>query len=131
MMTDPIADMLTRTRNAILARQKTVSMPSSKMKVEIARVLQAEGFIRGYDVSETVPQATLRLHLKYSGKRTPVITDMRRISSPGRRVYCTRGDIPWVLSGLGVAILSTPKGLMSGRDARRAGVGGEVVCYVW
>ena len=131
MMTDPIADMLTRVRNGLAVRQKQVVMPSSKMKLEIARILQEEGYIRGYDVSTAGAHPTLRIHLKYDDNRKPIISDMRRISRPGRRIYSARNDIPWVFSGLGVAIISTPKGMMSGRDARRAGIGGEVICYVW
>ena len=132
MMTDPIADMLTRIRNAGMAQHKTVSMPSSKMKVEIARILKAEGFIRGYDLRDNdKPQPTLRLHLKYDENNSPVIAGLQRVSKPGRRIYFGRKDIPWVNSGLGIAIVSTSRGLMTGRDARRSGVGGEVVCYVW
>lgn len=131
MMTDPIADMLTRTRNALMAQQKQVVMPSSKMKLEIARILKEQGFIRGYDVSASKPQPTLRLHLKYDERRKPVISGLQRVSKPGRRTYCSRRDIPWVHSGLGVTVMSTPKGIMTGRAARRAGVGGEVICYIW
>ncbi|MCP4164628.1 MAG: 30S ribosomal protein S8 [Chloroflexi bacterium] len=131
MMTDPIADMLTRTRNAITAKHKQVTMPSANTKVALARILKDEGFIRGYDVADTKPQATLRLHLKYDEDRKPIITDLQRVSKPGRRVYTSRHDIPWVRSGLGVTVMSTPKGVMTGREARRAGVGGEVVAYIW
>lgn len=131
MMTDPIADMLTRTRNALVAQHKQVAMPSSKMKVGIARILKEEGFIRGYDVNPTKPQPTLNLHLKYDGDHRPIIGGLQRASKPGRRIYSSRNDIPWVRSGLGVTIMSTPKGVITGRDARRAGVGGEVVCFVW
>ncbi len=131
MMTDPVADMLTRIRNALLARQKQVVIPNSGIKQEVARILSEEGFIRGYDVSQGTPRATLRLHLRYDEKRRSIITGLRRVSKPGRRVYSPADEIPWVQGGLGVAIVSTPKGLMSGRDARRAGVGGEIICYVW
>ncbi len=132
MMTDPIADMLTRIRNASMAQHKTVSMPSSKMKVEIARILKDEGFIRGYDLQDTdKPQPTLRLHLKYDEHGKAVIEGLERVSKPGRRIYHGRQDIPWVNSGLGIAIVSTSKGIMTGRNARRAGVGGEIICYVW
>ncbi len=132
MMTDPIADMLTRIRNAGMARHKTVSMPSSKMKVEIARILKEEGFIRGYDLQDVhKPQPTLRIHLKYDEEGKPVIGGLQRVSKPGRRIYAGRHDIPWVRSGLGIAIVSTSKGVMTGRQARREGVGGEVICYVW
>lgn len=131
MMTDPIADMLTRIRNALMAQQKHVVMPSSKMKLEIARILKEEGYIRGYDVIEMKVQPMLRLHLKYDERRKPVISGLERVSKPGRRIYCSRKDIPWVQSGLGIAVMSTPRGMMTGRDARRAGVGGEIVCTIW
>ncbi len=132
MMTDPIADMLTRIRNAGMAGHKTVSMPSSKMKLEIARILKEEGFIRGYDLQDVnKPQPTLRIHLKYDENGKPVIAGLERVSKPGRRIYAGRKDIPWVRSGLGIAIVSTSKGMMTGRQARREGVGGEVICYVW
>ena len=131
MMTDPIADMLTRIRNALMAQHKQVTMPSSKMKVSIAHILKEEGYIRDYDVSSTTPHPTLRLQLRYDQNRRPIIGGLQRVSKPGRRIYASRKDIPWVRSGLGVTIMSTPKGVMTGRDARRAGVGGEVVCYVW
>ncbi len=132
MMTDPIADMLTRIRNAGMARHKQVSMPSSKMKLEIARILKEEGFIRGYDLLDTdKPQPTLRLHLKYDEDGKPVILGLQRVSKPGRRIYAGRNEIPWVRSGLGIAIVSTSKGVMTGRQARREGIGGEVICYVW
>ncbi|HEY81531.1 MAG TPA: 30S ribosomal protein S8 [Anaerolineae bacterium] len=132
MMTDPIADMLTRIRNAGMARHKMVSMPSSKMKLEIARILKEEGFIRGYDLQDTnKPQSTLRIHLKYDENGKPIIAGLERVSKPGRRIYAGRNDIPWVRSGLGIAIVSTSKGMMTGRQARREGVGGEVICYVW
>ena len=132
MMTDPIADMLTRIRNAGMARHKSVSMPSSKMKLEIARILKEEGFIRGYDLLDTdKPQPTLRLHLKYDENGKPVIGGLQRVSKPGRRIYAGRKDIPWVRSGLGITIVSTPKGLMTGRRARKERVGGELVAEVW
>ena len=131
MMTDPIADMLTRTRNALAEQHKQVAMPSSKIKVGIARILKEEGFIRGYDVNPTKPQPTLNLHLKYDGDHKPIISGLQRISKPGRRIYSSRSDIPWVRSGLGITIMSTPKGVITGRDARRTGVGGEVICFVW
>jgi small subunit ribosomal protein S8 len=131
MMTDPIADMLTRTRNALAEQHKQVAMPSSKIKVGIARILKEEGFIRGYDVNPTKPQPTLNLHLKYDGDHKPIISGLQRISKPGRRIYSSRNDIPWVRSGLGITIMSTPKGVITGRDARRTGVGGEVICFVW
>ncbi len=131
MMTDPIADMLTRIRNASMARHRRVVIPASKMKVAIARILKEEGFIRGYTVTNDRPQPNLIIGLKYTGKGEPVITGLRRVSKPGRRVYVGYRDIPWVRSGLGINILSTPKGLMTGRRARKERVGGEIVAEVW
>jgi small subunit ribosomal protein S8 len=133
---DPIADMLTRIRNAIMAGLPIVAMPSSKIKVEIARILKEEGFIEGFEEAEGAKPAmkVLRVRMKYVGERRqrrPVITGLERISRPGRRVYTPKSDIPWVLSGLGVAILSTPKGVMTGQRARQLGVGGEIICKVW
>jgi len=134
MMTDPIADMLTRIRNAGLARHRQVLVPSSKLKVEIARILQEEGFIERYDVGQEKPQPMLRLILKYDNRVRPprlVIQGLERVSKPGRRVYVKRREIPYVRSGLGIAILSTPNGVMTDREARRKNVGGEVIAYVW
>lgn len=131
MVSDPIADMLTRIRNACLVQHKQVAMPSSNVKVGIAQILAAEGFIAGYTVSNDQPQAKLVISLKYSGKGSPVINGLERVSKPGRRVYTGYMDIPWVRSGLGISILSTPQGLLTGRKARRAKVGGEILCNVW
>ena len=131
MVSDPIADMLTRIRNGIMTRQKQVVLPGSKVKVALARILKEEGFIRDFEVTKDVPQPQLRVVLKYDRDRQPVITGLRRISKPGRRVYVKRSQIPWVLSGLGVAVMSTPQGIMTGQRARRMGFGGEVLCYVW
>ena len=136
MMTDPIADMLTRIRNAVMAGQPVTAMPSSKMKVAIAKILKEEGFIKNYQVVEGERPGfkSLRINLKYVGdrrQRRPVLTGLKRVSRPGRRVYTGKRDIPWVLSGMGIAILSTPKGLMTGRQARKLGMGGEIVCKVW
>src|SRR5512142_1224333 len=133
---DPIADMLTRVRNSVLTGQNMVAMPSSKIKVEIARILKEEGFIEGFEVvdGEIAVAKTLRLRLKYVGERRqrrPVITGLERVSRPGRRIYTRKQDIPWVLSGMGIAILSTPKGVMTGQRARQLGVGGELICKVW
>lgn len=133
---DPIADMLTRIRNAVMAGHALVAMPSSKLKVEIARIMKDEGYLEGFDVaeSEDSTQKVLRLKIKYVGERRarkPVITGIERVSKPGRRVYTKRQDIPWVLSGIGVAIISTPKGVMTGVRARQLGVGGEILCKVW
>lgn len=133
-VTDPIADMLTRIRNALMVGHMMVTVPSSKIKVEIAGILKQEGFIEDFYVTEDKPQAVLRIRLKYTGdrrQRKPLITGMERVSKPGRRVYAKKEEIPWVLSGLGIAILSTPKGVITGQQARRLGVGGEVLCYVW
>ncbi|GAB4567176.1 MAG: 30S ribosomal protein S8 [Anaerolineae bacterium] len=131
MMTDPIADMLTRIRNALMAQHKQVIVPSSKLKVEIARILKEEGFIHDYRVIRDQVQPQLRIILKYDQNRKPAITGLQRVSKPGRRIYVKRQEIPWVMSGMGIAILSTPKGVMVGQKARRLGIGGEVLCYVW
>ena len=126
-MTDPIADMLTRIRNANQMRSKEVSMPTSKMKVEIAKILDAEGFIESY----TVKDSTLTLTLKYANNKERVITGLKRISKPGLRVYAGADEIPSVLNGLGIAIISTPKGIMTDKLARKNNVGGEVIAYIW
>ena len=133
---DPIADMLTRIRNGVMAGHSLVAMPSSKLKVEIAKIMKEEGYLEGFEVveSEQLPQRVLRLKIKYVGERRerrPVISGIERISKPGRRVYTKKQEIPWVLSGIGVAILSTPKGVMTGTRARQLGVGGEILCKVW
>ncbi|MCW5880490.1 MAG: 30S ribosomal protein S8 [Anaerolineae bacterium] len=130
-ISDPIADMLTRLRNGALARHAFVVMPSSKMKEAIAAILKSEGFIQDYEVYVDGVKKTLRVQLKYTQERQPVMTGLKRISRPGRRVYSSREEIPLVLSGMGIAIMSTPKGVMTGKDARRQGVGGEVLAYVW
>jgi small subunit ribosomal protein S8 len=130
-MTDPVADMLTRVRNASLAHLETTSMPSSKIKVNLAKVLEQEGYIGGYSLEQTEPQPTLTIKLKYGPNRERVITGLRRISKPGLRVYVKRTEIPRVLGGLGVAILSTNEGLVTDRTARSRGLGGEIVAYVW
>jgi small subunit ribosomal protein S8 len=136
MYSDPIADLLTRIRNAHMAGHTTVSLPSSKLKAAIAQILKQEGFIDDFTVvaEDGAVQDSLRLTLKYVGirrERRPVISGIERVSTPGRRVYARRKDIPWVLSGMGIAILSTPKGVMTGTRARQLGVGGEVICKVW
>lgn len=133
---DPIADMLTRIRNAVMAGHSMVALPSSKLKLEIAKILKDEGFLDGFELadSENSAQKVLRLKIKYVGERRerrPVISGIERVSKPGRRVYTKKQDIPWVLSGIGVAILSTPKGVMTGTRARQLGVGGEILCKVW
>ena len=130
MVTDPIADMLTRIRNANSMRYKEVEVPASKIKIEIARILKEEGFISDYKVKKNNIQDILVLNLKYSGKER-VITGLKRISKPGLRVYAKAEEIPTVLSGLGIAIISTSKGLMTDKDARKASLGGEVLAYIW
>ncbi len=136
-ISDPIADMLTRIRNAILAGHPNVAIPSSRLKEAIAKILKEEGYINGYQIVEGENghvHKVLRIRLKYIGERRhrkPVITGLKRISRPGRRVYAKKHEIPWVLSGLGTAILSTPKGVMTGQRARQLGVGGEVICEIW
>lgn len=135
-ITDPIADMLTRVRNAVLAGQSITAMPHSKVKVEIAKILKEEGYIESFEIAdgERPGQKMLRIKIKYIGERRerqPVITGLERVSRPGRRVYTKKHDIPWVLAGIGVAILSTPKGIMTGQRARQLGVGGEILCKVW
>jgi small subunit ribosomal protein S8 len=134
-MTDPIADMLTRIRNATLARHTRVDVPASTLKVEIARILEREGYIQGFKVVEpkdgAPPQKSIRLTLKYGPRGERVITGIERVSRPGRRVYFGRADVPVVLGGLGTSILTTSRGVMTGREAKREGVGGEVLCNVW
>ena len=130
-MTDPIADMLTRIRNGITSRHDRIELPSSKLKVEVAKILKSEGFISNYKVVEEGPQPSLRLYLKYSDDGEPVIHGIERISRPGRRVYRGKEEIPQVLGGLGLAIVSTSQGVLSGHEAVRKGVGGEVLCQVW
>lgn len=131
MLTDPIADMLTRIKNANKARHKYVEMPSSKMKVEIAKILKKEGYIEDYEVIASEPYDILRITLRYLPDKSQVIHGVRRISKPGLRVYVKKDEIPKVLGGLGIAIISTSKGLMTDREARKNGLGGEVICYVW
>ena len=133
---DPIGDMLTRIRNGVMSNHTVVAMPSSKLKAEIARILREEGYIDEFEVADGSKPAhkILRVHLKYVGdrrKKRPVITEIQRVSKPGRRVYTQKRDIPWVLSGMGISILSTPKGVMTGQTARKNGVGGEILCKVW
>jgi small subunit ribosomal protein S8 len=130
-VSDPIADMLTRIRNAGMVRQTHVVMPSSKLKAEVARILKEEGFIRNYEIIPDGVQPTLRIWLKYGDKKEPVISSLERVSRPGKRVYAGRRSIPWVMSGLGVAIVSTPLGVMTDEQARRRHVGGEILCRVW
>ncbi|MBM3664924.1 MAG: 30S ribosomal protein S8 [Actinobacteria bacterium] len=131
MLTDPIADMLTRIRNANMALHDTVDMPSSRLKADIARVLEEQGYIVGWDTSSDGTRATLTVKLKYDDDRRRVITGLSRVSKPGRRVYADKDSLPKVLGGMGVAIISTSQGLLTGHEARRRGVGGEVLCTVW
>lgn len=131
MNTDPIADMLTRVRNASLVQHKQVVVPTSKIKLAIAQILKAEGFIDAYHVTDEQPQANLIMRLKYTGRGDAVISGLERVSKPGKRVYAGHKDIPWVRAGLGISIVSTPKGLMTGREARRSKLGGEIICNVW
>jgi small subunit ribosomal protein S8 len=135
-VSDPISDMLTRIRNSVMAGHTSVSMPSSKMKLAIAKILKEEGFIKDLEEveGEKKPQRVLRMSMKYVGvrrERRPVISGLERISRPGCRVYVGKREIPWVRSGIGVAIVSTPKGVMTGERARNLGVGGEVLCKIW
>lgn len=131
MQSDPIADMLTRIRNASTAQHMQVVMPSSHMKADIARILTEEGFVEAYGITDDKPQPNLVIRLKYDRTGDPIITNLERVSKPGRRHYTGCREIPWVRSGLGINIISTPKGVMTGRQARKEGVGGEVVCNVW
>lgn len=135
-VSDPISDMLTRIRNSLMAEHTTVSMPGSKLKVAIAEIMRDEGFISDFVLAsdDNRPHPVLRIGLKYVGERRerrPVISGLERVSKPGRRIYVGKNDIPWIRSGLGLAILSTPKGVMAGRRARQLGVGGEVLCKIW
>ncbi len=130
VMTDPIADMLTRIRNATIVKDKAVEIPSSKIKKELARILKEEGYIQDYETIENDKQGVIRVYLKYSGREN-VISGLKRISKPGLRVYAQKEEIPKVLGGLGTAVLSTSQGVMTDRKARQAGIGGEVICYIW
>ena len=136
-MTDPVADMLTRIRNAVSAKHDSTSMPASKLKLAIAQVLKEEHFIRDFETVEEAdkrgrgPHKVLKVHLSYSGKREPVLNGIQRVSKPGLRVYVQKREIPRVYGGLGIAILSTPHGIMTGQQAWRKQMGGEVLCYVW
>jgi small subunit ribosomal protein S8 len=132
-VSDPIADMLTRIRNATTSRHDSVVIPASKMKVSIAKVLKEEGFIRDYSVvaEDGKAQPALKVELSYAGRRQPVLNGLQRVSKPGLRVYVQQREIPRVYGGLGIAILSTPRGIMTGQEARRQAVGGEILCYVW
>ena len=130
-MTDPIADMLTRIRNANVVKHETVDVPASNMKKELSRILLEEGFIRGYDVIEDGKQGIIRIQLKYGQTGERVISGLKRISKPGMRVYADKHEVPRVLNGLGISIISTSKGILTDKQARKESVGGEVICYVW
>lgn len=129
-MTDPIADMLTRVRNAVMIKADKVDMPASRMKLDIAKILKEEGFIRAYKIQKDKKQGILRLNLKYLDG-TPVITGLKRVSTPGRRVYAGRYEMPSVMGGVGIAIVTTSKGIVSDKTCRLQGIGGEVLCHVW
>jgi len=131
MVTDPIADLLTRIRNALTAGHESVQIPASKMKIAIAGVLKKEGFIKDFEVVRDGLKRTIRIDLAYSGRKEPTISGLRRVSKPGLRVYVQKREIPRVYGGLGIAVLSTPQGVMTGQEAWRRQVGGEVLCYVW
>lgn len=130
-VSDPIADMLTRIRNAVMAHHDFVLVPSSKMKLAIARILKTEGFISDYEVLKDRAHRVIKIHLKYDERNQPFIFGIERVSKPGLRVYTGRKEIPRIYAGLGLAIVSTPKGVMTGQQAWRSGVGGELICYVW
>lgn len=131
-LTDPIADMLTRIRNGVTAKHEFVLVPASKMKISMAKVLKEEGFIKDYEVvKSSTPQRVIKVHLGYEEKKRPIVSGLQRVSKPGLRVYCGRGEIPRVYGGLGIAIVSTSKGVVTGQEAWRRGVGGEVLCFVW
>jgi len=130
-LTDPVADMLTRLRNAISSRHQKVDVPASKLKVEIARILKEEGYISNFKATEEEGHKVLRIYLKYSNNNEAAISNVARVSRPGCRVYVRRAEIPRVLGGLGINILTTPRGVMTGRQARKEGLGGEVLCEVW
>ena len=131
VLTDPIADMLTRIRNAMVARHSTVYIPKSKVKQAIAQLLLDEGYIKGVEVIDAVPQGTIRITLKYGANKERIISGLRRISKPGLRVYARAEELPRVLGGMGIAIVSTSKGIMTDKQARALGIGGEVLAYVW
>lgn len=128
---DPIGDMLTRIRNAIMVRHDSVMVPASKIKLAIAKILREEGFIKDYEVVRGKPHRTIKIHLRYDDKNQPILTGAERISKPGLRIYSQNREIPRVYGGMGIAILSTPRGVMTGQEARKQGMGGEILCYVW
>jgi len=131
MVTDPIADMLTRIRNAVMIKTEKVDIPASKMKVEIAKILKEEGFIKSYKILKDKKQGILRVTLKYTVDNERIVTGLKRVSKPGRRVYVGKDEVPKVMGGVGIAVVTTPRGILSDRECRREGVGGEVLCYIW
>ena len=131
VITDPVADFLTRIRNANMVMHETVEVPASKTKLAIAEILKNEGYIKEYEQVEDGKQGVIRVYLKYGANKTKVITGLRRISKPGLKVYCKKDEVPKVLGGLGIAIISTSKGIVTDKEARKLGLGGEVICYVW
>ena len=131
MMTDPIADMLTRMRNAILIKNEKVDIPASKLKVEIAKILKEEGFIKSYKIIKDRKQGVLKITLKYTPENEPLITGLKRVSKPGRRSYVGKEAVPTVMGGVGISVLTTSRGVMSDRTCKREGVGGEVLCHIW
>jgi small subunit ribosomal protein S8 len=131
MVNDPIADMLARLRNAAEIKHPQVLMPASKLRVAVAKILKDEGYIEKLEVTKDKPQPFLRVWLRYDTQKKPILSGVRRVSKPGRRVYAGKTDIPWVRHGLGVAIVSTTRGVMTGTRAKRMGLGGEILCYVW
>jgi len=131
MLTDPIADMLTRIRNSVLIKNEKIDIPASRMKVEIAKILKEEGFVKSYKIIKDKKQGILRLTPKYGIDGKPLITGLKRISTPGRRVYIGKDEIPMVMGGVGIAVITTSKGILTDKECRREGVGGEVLCYIW
>lgn len=131
MMTDPIADMLTRIRNSVLIKNEKIDIPASRIKVELAKILKEEGFVKSYKILKDKKQGILRLTPKYGPDNKPIITGLKRISTPGRRVYMGKDEIPKVMGGVGIAIITTSKGILTDKECRREGVGGEVLCYIW
>lgn len=129
---DPIADMLTRMRNAVIARHEFVLVPASKIRISIAKILKEEGFIKDYEVLKgSTPQRVIKIHFAYGGKKQPLLTQLQRVSRPSLRVYCRKGQVPRIYGGLGIAIVSTSQGVMTGQQAWKKGLGGEILCYVW
>jgi small subunit ribosomal protein S8 len=131
MLTDPIADMLTRIRNSVLIKAEKVDIPASRLKVEIAKIMKEEGFIKSYKIIKDKKQGVLRVTLKYSTDNKPIVEGLKRISKPGRRVYVGKDEVPSVMGGMGIAVVTTPRGILTDKACRREGVGGEVLCYIW